>query len=63
MSTALPAAITPSKTGTIRSSGEDGQFAQAGRKPLGLSVEECDKNYRRMGLRDTYCTFLTAPKH
>ncbi|GAX73585.1 hypothetical protein CEUSTIGMA_g1036.t1 [Chlamydomonas eustigma] len=63
MSAALPSAISPSKTATIRPSTEGGQEAQVGRKPVGLNQQECDKNYRHMGLRDTYCTFLTSPKH
>lgn len=36
---------------------------QIGRKPTGPAQEECEKNYRVVGLRDTYCTFLTTRKH
>ncbi len=63
MQAALPAAISPSKTQTIKPAAEGGQTAQIGRKPVGECVDECQKNYRRIGLRDTYCTFLTSPKH
>ena len=63
LASALPAACSPSKTSTIMPAAEGGQPAQIGRKPCGASQVECDKNYRRLGLRDTYCTFLTAPKH
>lgn len=63
LASALPAASHPCKTSTIMPAAEGGQLAQIGRKPCGASQVECDKNYRRLGLRDTYCTFLTAPKH
>lgn len=36
---------------------------QLGRKPIGPHQQECEKNYRRVGLRDTYHTFLTTLKH
>ena len=65
LAAALPAADTPSKVVALLPSAEaeGGQAAQIGRKPTGSSQVECDKNYRRLGLRGTYCTFLTAPKH
>lgn len=36
---------------------------QLGRKPVGPHQQECEKNYRRVGLRNTYHTFLTTLKH
>jgi len=62
-SSALPAAEQPVKRDTIKPMADGGQLAQVGRKPVGGHAEECEKNYRRIGLRDTYCTFLTTAKH
>ncbi|KAG1668625.1 hypothetical protein FOA52_001494 [Chlamydomonas sp. UWO 241] len=61
--TAAASSPKPIKQGAIvRPVADGGQPAQIGRKPVGPMVAECEKNYRNIGLRDTYCTFLTARK-
>ncbi len=51
---ALPAAEHPVRTQTLRPRGDDGTLSQIGRKPVGVHRDECDKTYRRTGLRDIY---------
>lgn len=64
-STAMRAAEAPCKQGTLKSSSfrEGGQLSTTGRKPVGPNAEECDKNYRHIGLRNTYCNTLNKNKH
>jgi len=53
---ALPAAENPTRTQTFRTTGglPGGEPLTIGRKPLGVHRDECDKVYRRTGLRDRW---------
>eukprot|EP00798_Chlamydomonas_sp_ICE-L_P023228 gene23228-30451_t len=62
-STAMRSASTPVKQGTLRPCNDQGLMAGSGRIPLGPNVDECDKNYRHIGLRNTYCNTLNKNKH
>lgn len=54
MDAAAPAAEQPQKTGTAKLTMSTGQLEQAARKPIGVHRDECDKTYRRTGLRNIY---------
>lgn len=53
LSAALVAATLPAKHTNFRPV-SDGAASTVGRKPAGLFNSECDKTYRRTGLRDIY---------
>jgi len=55
LAAALPAASQP-RTQTLHPACDDGQLSGIGRKPVGPHRDECDKTYRRTGLRDKYYT-------
>ncbi|PNH06757.1 hypothetical protein TSOC_006844 [Tetrabaena socialis] len=51
---AMASAEAPGRTQSLRPLGDSGMLQQAGQRPKGMSADECDKNYRRIGLRVNY---------